>query len=174
MILLEPWTVNLRTQSIFSNGFHHPDQQTLRVRLEKHPFFHLEGCINLFLQQSDILTSIFRPAFLNRLRKTKKSLAKTAKPTKSTRSKRRQFCKHPRKLQRDRGVKRPDGIYLSTEGQNIPYYGELDVELANGENLQSYVVKDRPKESIIKFINSTLSTPLKRAFATSWVSICYK
>ncbi len=141
----------MKKEAFRDYGFHHPDQQTLRVRLEKHSSFHLEGCINLFLQQSDILTSIFRPAFLNRLRKTKKSLAKSSKPTKPTRSKRRQLRKHPRKLQRDRGVKRPDGIYLSTDGQNIPYYGELDVELANGENLQSYVVKDRPKESTTKF-----------------------
>jgi hypothetical protein len=40
---------------------------------------------------------------------------------------------------------------VSSDAQNIPYYGELDVELFSGENIQSNTVKDRAKQSTTKF-----------------------
>jgi hypothetical protein len=43
-------------------------------------------------------------------------------------------------------------VYMSLQTLKIdPYYGELDVELSTGQNLQSYIVKDRAKHSTSKF-----------------------
>jgi hypothetical protein len=132
-------------------NFHYPDQQTVRVRLEKLTLAELEKNVNNALLNDEIAKKIFTLPFLRKLRRRKQTNITSVSLSKSAHPKRRKLRKNARVLQRDRGVKRPEGIYVSSDAQNIPYYGELDVELFSGENLQSYTVKDRAKQSTTKF-----------------------
>lgn len=52
-----------------------------------------------------------------------------------------------REMQRERGVQRPDGLYLAADPTNIGYHGEEDVDLPDGSNLQSYLIHRRRKNS---------------------------
>jgi hypothetical protein len=125
-------------------GFNLPDQQTVNVRVNKLSPAELESCNNSFSQQK--LPALHYPNFMKRL------VQKQNKQAKVTNQKRRRL-KQRRKMQRDRGVIRPKGLYLALDEHNDPYYGEEEVALPSGENLASYLIRDRQKHSTKLFFS---------------------
>jgi hypothetical protein len=94
--------------------FHYPDQQTVRVRLEKLKLAELEKNVNNALLNDEIAKKIFTLPFLRKLRRRKQTNIASASTSKSTHPKRRRLRKNARVLQRDRGVRRPFSKFAST------------------------------------------------------------
>ncbi len=132
-----------------------PDQQTVRVRVEKLSCLDIQTNNNNFSLTGQSLPGLEFPRFqkrkLDKMMKQEKYQQEVRnKDTKQNRSRRRQLRKS-RKLQREREVERPEGNYLAMDEHNDPYYGVEDVLLDNGESMASYLVKDRQKQSTKTF-----------------------
>ncbi len=125
-------------------GFNLPDQQTVNVRVSKLTPGELETSNNRFSLHK--LPSLHYPNFM------KRKVQKHRREPKLTNQKRRKL-KERRKMQRDRDVKRPKGLYLALDEHNDPYYGEEEVPLPSGENLASYLIRDRQKHSTKLFFS---------------------
>jgi hypothetical protein len=82
--------------------FHYPDQQTVRVRLEKLTLAELEKNVNNALLNGEIAKKIFTLPFLRKLRRRKQTNLASASVSKSAHTKRRKLRKNARVLQRDR------------------------------------------------------------------------
>ncbi len=127
-------------------GFNLPDQQTVRVRVDKQGSVAIEDNNNQFTLKKKFVPALHYPNFM------KRRLHKMMKRPKHTKQKRRNLKKR-RKLQRERDVERPEGLYLAYDEHNIPYYGEQEVPLLRGEDLSSYLIKDRQKKSTKTFFS---------------------
>lgn len=132
-----------------------PDQQTVRVRVEKISCQEIQTNNNEYCLTSQSLPGLKFPQFqkrkLDKMTKQGNNQQDVQnKAVKQKRSKRRRLRKS-RKLQRERGVNRPEGNYLAMDEHNDPYYGVENVKLDNGENMASYLVKDRQKQSTKTF-----------------------
>lgn len=125
-------------------GFNLPDPQTVNVRVNKLSPSELENNNNSFSQQK--LPALNYPNFMKRIKQ------KQVRQAKVTNQKRRKL-KQRRKMQRERGVIRPKGLFLALDEHNDPYYGEEEVDLLNGENLASYLIRDRQKHSTKLFFS---------------------
>lgn len=131
-------------------GFNLPDQQTVRVRLEKRSSNSIEENNNKFTIEKEYLPALHYPNFMKR--RLHKIMIRKSENAKNTKQKRRNLNQR-RKLQRERGVERPKGLYLALDEHNIPYYGKEDVVLPSGENLSSYLIHDRQKKSTKTFFS---------------------
>lgn len=137
---------------LFDNlGFNTPDPETVVNRCGKQTNKEREDHVNkILLEEAKHIPTLKEPLKLEKLRRHKERIAKDKAKSKETSARKKQKRKKIRETrvkQRERGVKPPKGVYLTCDITLKPYYGELDVELPNGENLQSHIIKHRQKKS---------------------------
>ena len=140
------------TKGILSDnlGFNTPDPETVINRCQQLTNKQMEDHVNAkLIDQAKNIASLQNPWKLEKLRRHKEKIEQERLKTKETSARKEQKRKKLRERrvkQRERAIKPPKGVYLTTDITLKPYYGELEVELPNGENLQSNIVKSRQKK----------------------------
>lgn len=136
-------------------GFNIPDPETVVNRCQKSTNKQVEDHVNeLLLEQAKGIPTLENSWKMEKFRRHKEIIEQDKAKSKETsvrKEQKRRKLRKTRLRQRERGVKPPEGIYLTTDITLKPYYGKLDVELPNGENLQSHIIKHRQKKSTKTF-----------------------